>query len=197
MSDANSVVGILLAAGRGERFGGGKLLAPIGSDPEGAGVGVVACRNFVAAMPSVVAVVREGDARLALALEAAGARVVRCANADDGMGASLACGVRATRDARGWVIALADMPWLQIDTIAAVAAAIGGGATLAAPFFRGRRGHPVGFGPACGAALAGLSGDEGAKAVVAAGRDIMVRIDVDDPGVLRDVDTPEDLVARR
>jgi molybdenum cofactor cytidylyltransferase len=192
-SSANSVVGILLAAGRGERFGGDKLLARLGMAPEAPGVGEVACRNLVAAIPNVVAVVRAGDARLAAVLATAGARVVPCADADDGMGASLACGVRATRDAGGWIIALADMPWLRVETIAAVAAAIAGGATVAAPFFHGRRGHPVGFGPACGAALAALSGDDGAKAVLAAHRDVIVRIDVDDPGTLRDIDTRQDL----
>ena len=53
----------------------------------------------------VVAVVRPDDHALAAALGANGARIVRCANADDGMGASLACGVRAAREANGWVIA--------------------------------------------------------------------------------------------
>ena len=192
-----AVTGILLAAGRGERFGGDKLLAGLGGDLPGESVGVRACRNLLAAIPNVVAVVRPGDARLAAALAAAGARVVACANAADGMGASLACGVRAARDARGWVIALADMPWLRAETIAEVAAAIDRGATIAAPFFGGRRGHPVGFAQACGPALAALAADDGARAVVAAHRDAMVRLDVDDPGVLRDVDTPEDLVARR
>jgi molybdenum cofactor cytidylyltransferase len=188
------VVGILLAAGRGERFGGDKLRARLRSDPLAASVGVVACRNLLAAIPNVVAVVRSGDARLAAALGSAGARVVRCANAADGMGASLACGVRAAPDAKGWVIALADMPWIRPETIAEVVAAIDGGATVAAPFFGEQRGHPVGFGKTCETALATLCGDDGAKAVVVAYRDVMVRIDVDDPGVLRDVDTPQDLV---
>ena len=51
-------------------------------------------------MPRVVAVVRPDDAALAAALGAAGARIVRCANADDGMGASLACGVLRDRGRR-------------------------------------------------------------------------------------------------
>ncbi len=123
----------------------------------------MACRNLLAALPRVVAVVRPDDAALAAALGAAGARIVRCASADDGMGASLACGVLATRDAAGWVVALGDMPWIETSTIARVAAAIADGAAVAAPFHRGQRGHPVGFGAACFAALAALTGDEGAK----------------------------------
>jgi molybdenum cofactor cytidylyltransferase len=188
---APRVVGILLAAGRGERFGGAKLLATIGS---GEFIGVMACRNLLSVLPRVVAVVRPDDAALAAALGAAGARVVRCANADAGMGASLACGVQATRDAAGWIVALGDMPWIESSTIARVAGAIADGAAVAAPFHRGERGHPVGFGAACLAALAALTGDDGAKSVVAAHRDSLAKIDVDDAGTLRDVDRPADLV---
>jgi len=187
------VVGILLAAGSGTRFGGDKLLA---RGREGGGdvaIGAMACRHLAAAVPEVIAVVRPGDTALAAALARTGARVVECPNAGDGMGASLACGVRASADARGWVVALADMPWIRPGTIAQVADAVRSGALVAAPFHAGVRGHPVGFGRACGAELAALAADEGAKAVVAAHRDAMVRLDVADAGVLRDVDTPTDL----
>jgi molybdenum cofactor cytidylyltransferase len=67
------------------------------------------------------------------------------------------------------------------------------GAVVAAPFYRQLRGHPVGFGAACFAELTALSNDDGAKSVVAAHRDSLVRIDVDDAGTLRDVDRPDDL----
>jgi molybdenum cofactor cytidylyltransferase len=68
------------------------------------------------------------------------------------------------------------------------------GASIAAPVPRGRRGHPVGFSAAHRDALMALSGDEGARALVAAAGVDLVRVDVDDQGVLRDVDTPGDLV---
>jgi molybdenum cofactor cytidylyltransferase len=213
------IIGVLLAAGRGERFGGQKLLAlaTLGSDstsplpganpmPElgkvesdpafrGERIGVLACRHLLGAVSEVVAVVRSDDAALAAALGAAGARVVRFAHADDGMGASLACGVQATAGASGWIVALADMPWIAPATIARVALALRHGATVAAPYYRNARGHPVGFGRDCYPALAALTGDEGARSVVAAHRDDLTRIDVDDPGVLRDVDAPADLDA--
>jgi molybdenum cofactor cytidylyltransferase len=202
VSDGKRIVGILLAAGRGERFGGEKLLARVRAAPAGpaplasAGndcVGALACRNLAAALPDVIAVVRPGDAALAEALRAAGARIVPCANAADGMGASLACGVKATRDAAGWIVALGDMPWIAGSTIVRVVRAIADGAIVAAPFYRQLRGHPVGFGAACFAELSALSNDDGAKSVVAAYRDSLVRIDVEDPGTLRDVDRPDDL----
>lgn len=188
------IIGVLLAAGRATRFGGAKLLARVSDgDLPGESIGVVALRHLRLAVPDVIAVVRPDDHALAAALGANGARIVRCANADDGMGASLACGVRATAQAKGWLVALADMPWISPATITRVAAAIADGAPVAAPFHHGERGHPVGFGAACYAALAALTGDEGAKAIVAAQRDRVVRIEVDDASILRDVDTSDDL----
>jgi molybdenum cofactor cytidylyltransferase len=184
------IVGILLAAGRGERFGGDKLLALL---PGGECIGAASVRNMLAAVSEVVAVVRPDDAALAAALGANGARIVRCANAHEGMGASLASAVQARPNAQGWLVALADMPWIEPATIARVADAVAGGSIIAAPFHRGERGHPVGFAKACYAALAALTGDEGAKAIVAAHRDRIARIDVDDPGILRDIDTRADI----
>jgi molybdenum cofactor cytidylyltransferase len=186
----SGIAGILLAAGSGRRYGGAKLLARLdGVDA----VGPAACRHLLAAVPWVIAVVRPDDRPLAAALAAVGAQVVPCPEADDGMGASLACGLNAAAAARGWVVALADMPWIAPATIARVAAAVAGGALVAAPFFGGTRGHPVGFGEGCRAELAALAGDAGAREVVAAHADRLLRLDVDDPGILRDVDTPADL----
>ena len=191
------IVGILLAAGRGARFGGDKLLAPLGNPgpnfPAGAAMGAVACRRLRAAVGEVVAVVRPGDATLAASLHEAGARVVVCDGADEGMGASLAWGVAASSDADAWLVALADMPWIADATLHSLLSALRAGTFIAAPFLGGRRGHPVGFGAECGPALLALSGDEGARSVIAAGSGRMVRVAVDDPGILRDVDTPADL----
>ena len=182
--------GILLAAGASRRFGGDKLLAPL---DDGTPLGVAACRAMHSALPLVIAVVRPPDDALASALAAQGARVVRCARADEGMGASLACGVEASADAAGWVVALADMPWIAPSTIRAVADAVAAGASLAAPVYRAERGHPVGFAAGHRDALLALAGDEGARSILARAGATLVRIDVDDPGVLRDVDTAGDL----
>ncbi len=197
------VVGILLAAGRGERFDASgrqlKLLAArgVGADPHEP-LAVAAARALRAAVGSVIAVVRPGrepgQARLHGLLAALGCVLVECAPArreDEGMGRSIACGVAARPQAAGWIIALADMPSIAPATIAAVRAAIAAGAASAAPCFRGRRGHPVGFGASCGAELAALDGDAGARALLL--RHPPQLIAVDDPGILFDVDRPGDL----
>ncbi|CAG0967544.1 molybdenum cofactor cytidylyltransferase [Burkholderiales bacterium] len=185
--------GILLAAGAARRFGGDKLLVPLAG---GTSVGQAACRAMHSALGHVVAVVRPGDDALASALAACGATIVHCPKAEDGIGASLACGVSATADAQGWVVALADMPWVAPATIRAVADAIAAGASLSAPYHRGQRGHPVGFASGHRESLLALAGDEGARALLEHAGASLVRIDVDDPGVLRDVDTPADLAER-
>lgn len=192
------IVGILLAAGRGERFGGDKLLArlPVGepSSP-GAGprVGEVAARNLCAAVERVIAVTRPGDTAVAEMMRAAGCEIVVCDRADEGMGASLACGVAAAADADGWLIALADMPAIEPATSRAVAEALAAGASLAMPVLDDRRGHPVGFSARFGPALMALSGDEGARRIVHAHRAEIVTVVTADRGILHDVDRPDDL----
>src|ERR671919_1115066 len=104
------LIGILLAAGAGTRFGGGKLLHPLS---DGVAIAAHAARNLRAADLEVVAVVRPGDFPLADMLEQEGCHVTACAESVRGMGYSLAHGVAAAREASGWIIALADMPRLQ------------------------------------------------------------------------------------
>jgi len=194
VDDVPSVVGVLLAAGRGTRFGGHKLRAMLDGDSDaGVTLGVAAGRHLLEALPASIAVVRADDPRLADDLSAIGFRVVPCTRADEGMGASLACGVQATSEAVGWVIALADMPWIAPATIRAVAQAITSGADVAAPFHRGKRGHPVGFSRGRYADLANLTGDAGAKSILEHAGAALVAIEVEDAGVLRDVDVREDI----
>jgi len=188
------IVGVLLAAGRGERFGGDKLLAPLLAGPDaGVAVGVAACRSLRAVLGEVIAVVRPGDPPLVAALVGAGARIVVAASADDGMGASLAAGIAAADGADGFVVALADMPWVAPATIRLVVEALRGGASIAAPRYLGKRGHPVAFAAAHRGELAALSGDVGARAIVEAHASFVTFIEVADAGILADVDVPEDL----
>jgi molybdenum cofactor cytidylyltransferase len=190
MSAESSIVAVLLAAGAGTRFGGGKLLHPLN---DGVAVAAHAARNLLGAHLSVIAVVRAGDDAVARLLEQENCRVTFCADAVHGMGHTLAHGVAHASDASAWVIALADMPRVQPRTIIAIAAALRSGAKIAVPFYEGRRGHPVGFASALGPELRALRGDTGAREVLERHRDAIVRVACDDPGVLLDVDTKNDL----
>ncbi|OGA05010.1 MAG: hypothetical protein A3I00_05225 [Betaproteobacteria bacterium RIFCSPLOWO2_02_FULL_64_12] len=191
----SNVRGILLAAGYSTRFGTNKLLQPLPEGSNGAGtpIAVSAARRLVAAIPESVAVVRPRAQKLSQLLREAGCKTVVCRNAADGMGTSLAAGVRATADAHGWVVALADMPFIKPETIARIARALVEGAAIVAPAYRGERGHPVGFARRFGDDLSALRGDEGAREILKIHPDGVTLLEVDDPGVLSDIDTPGDL----
>ncbi len=193
MTYASLATGLLLAAGRGTRFDPtgqqNKLLAPL---PDGTPIARAAAHPLLASVPRVVAVVRTGDEALAHLLNDAGCDVIFSSEAERGMGASLAAGVHASADADGWIVALADMPWVAPETVEAVARHLGQGSSIVAPVYRGRRGHPVGFGAMHGAALAALDGDVGARLLLETPD--LTTIDVDDAGVIADVDTPGDLI---
>jgi molybdenum cofactor cytidylyltransferase len=194
------IVGILLAAGIGQRFDPSgrrlKLLEPAPAGPHaGVPLALAAARNLLNAVGTVCAVVRPADdasqQRLHALLSDAGCKLVICEQAREGMGASLACGVRANAKAAGWVIALADMPAIEPGSIRAVAQALIEGYDTAAAFFGERRGHPVGFANSLYAELAALSGDDGARSVLA--MQPPHRVSVADRGVLLDLDTPAGL----
>ena len=185
-----NIVGLLLAAGSATRFGSDKLQHAL---PHGVSIAVQSARHLKSELARVVAVVRPDSDQLISSLKAEGCEVVVCENAAEGMGASLACAARSAGEADGYVIALADMPFLRRTTIAAVCDALVGGAPLVAPYFRARRGHPVGLSHEFFRELVALRGDEGAKRLLAAHEKQMVKIPVGDPGALRDIDRPEDL----
>jgi len=185
-----NIVGLLLAAGSATRFGSDKLQHAL---PHGVSIAVQSARHLKSELGRVVAVVRPNSDQLISNLKAEGCEVVVCENAAEGMGASLACAARTAGEVDGYVIALADMPFLRRTTIAAVRDALAGGAPLVAPYFRARRGHPVGLARKFFQELLALQGDEGAKRLLAGHEKQMVKIPVGDPGALRDIDRPEDL----
>ncbi len=111
-----------------------------------------------------------------------------------GMGYSIAAGVSATGDAEGWLIVPADMPLLRAGSMRAVAEAIEH-YPVAYAQYRGRRGHPVGFSAELYSELVDLQGDDGARRLLA--RYPSQPVDVDDPGVLVDIDTEDDLARLR
>ncbi|MCG8043946.1 MAG: nucleotidyltransferase family protein [Candidatus Thiodiazotropha taylori] len=183
-------IGVLLAAGSSRRFGANKLLQPMaGGEP----MGVMAARHLLTAVSRGVAVVRPDDVELSTALSELGYRVVENLQPESGMGESLAVAVTASLDAGGWLVALGDMPWIKPQTIAKVAERLVKGASLVAPVYKGERGHPVGFATRWGERLVELNGDRGARQLLIDYPSDLELLPVDDPGILLDVDFPEQL----
>ncbi len=186
------IIGVLLAAGASSRFGRAKLLTPLA---DGRPLAAAAARTLRAVLPGCIAVLRPEDGALAALLGSLGLGILVNPRAEAGMGTSLALGVEACPNVAGWVIALADMPCIQVATVRRVVDALAEGALLAAPRHAGRRGHPVGFSVRLHDELAALNGDEGAAAVLKRYPDSLQLLDVDDPGIHIDVDSPADLAS--
>ena len=184
---------IVLAAGRGSRFEGNdhKLSQRLGA----ATVLGTTLRHAIASRLEVVVVTTEAFADLARRSVAARDVVVLPeVGSDDavplGMGYSIAAGVGARPDASGWLILPGDMPLVQPATLQAVARQLEHHPIVYAQH-KGRRGHPVGFATELYSELVRLTGDEGARRLVA--RYPAYGLEIDDAGVLVDVDTQADL----
>lgn len=111
-----------------------------------------------------------------------------------GMGHSIAAGVAAHADAAGWLVLPGDMPLVRPASMRAVGEALAEHPAAYAQHL-GRRGHPVGFAAELFSELIALQGDEGARRLLA--RYPAIGVELDDPGVLVDVDTEADLAAAR
>jgi molybdenum cofactor cytidylyltransferase len=189
---------VVLAAGRGSRFRGPghKLEQQLGGAAGSETLLARSLRHAIATQLPVVVVTTPALAPVVHQFVAARDVVVlpeRDAQGRPqpiGMGHSIAAGVSAAGDAEGWLILPADMPLLRPATILAVAEGLEHYPVCYAQY-RGIQGHPVGFGTELYSELVALSGDEGAKRIVA--RYAAQPIEVDDPGVHIDVDTVEDL----
>lgn len=184
----NTITGLLLTAGSSTRFGADKRWHRLA---DGTPMALQSARRLVAACPHSIAVVRTNDAELAELLAAAGLQCIVCTQASDGMGHSLAAGVAATAEtSTGWLVALADMPFIEPASYAAVIGVLNDGARIARPAFSGRPGHPVGFAAGYRDELLALTGDQGGKAIISRDPAALCLCPVDDPGVLQDIDQP-------
>lgn len=192
---------IVLAAGAGIRFGGGKLLADWRGRPLVAwaldaafAAPVAAVTVAVRALDDPVAgVVRDQAAALGRTRDL---RLVVVPDAAEGQAASLRAAIAALpADTAGVLVLLGDMPRLPAGIAGTLVAAWMNGALAAAPRFDGRRGHPVLFDRSLFAGLEALTGDVGARSLLQALGADLVLVDVLDDGVLFDVDRIEDLAA--
>lgn len=181
---------LLLAAGAARRFGAQKLLHPLA---DGTPLVLQAVKNLQQGAGRPLVIIGEEAGPLAGLLKRRGIRSTVCRDAGLGLGHSLAHGAAMTPEADGWLIALGDMPAIRPETIAGVRRAMEQGADLAAPIYRGQRGHPVGIGKRFRYDLEKLQGDRGAGALLQRHTNDLTMIPCDDPGTLLDIDTQDDL----
>lgn len=190
---------VVLAAGAGSRFGGGKLLASWrgGVLLEGA-----LAAAFAAPAARVVLVSGADAERVEAAAKAFADRagrdltIVHAEDHAEGMGASLRRAASELSDeSAGVFVFLGDMPRIPHSVLEPLAVAVRAGAPAAAPVFDGQRGHPALLGPELIPQLRTLQGDAGARAILKNLGERLVLVEAPDDGVLFDVDERGDLPA--
>lgn len=190
---------LLLAAGQSRRFGSNKLASVITINGQQKPLLLHTLDNWLAAFDTVYLALPADDNLLQLLINALPktqrGRImsVTVSHAEDGMSQSLQAGITASEDAAGWLIGLADMPWVKPPVLIALQQAMATGAKIAAPYYQGLRGQPVGFHADYKEALMTIGGDEGARQLLKAAAGQIVVIETADNGILLDIDSPADL----
>lgn len=193
MNNAQPWQGMLLAAGMGKRFDASgsrnKLLQLL---PSGMTVVGSSAKNMLSVLPGTLAVISTSGNSLASILQSAGCEVSVCHDAQNGLASSLVHALQQSPDdCAGWVIALADMPFVHPESIAAIVQALNNGAGIAVPTYQGARGNPVGFSRQYLPQLLALTGDQGARSLLKIFP--VTEVAVNDAGILKDIDVLQDL----
>lgn len=194
---ARSICPILLAAGQSRRFGSDKLLHVMSYQSEAKPLILHALNPWLEVFPQVNVVIRKDDLALLELLNqspfSSRLTLITAENAHKGMAASLVRGIKANQHADGWLIGLADMPFIQSPVIAESQALLQDGAAITQPEYNGRRGHPVGFAAAFLPQLLALNGDKGARDILSVYAGQISLINSPDEGIYRDIDTVNDI----
>lgn len=188
--DDAKVAGVLLAAGTSSRFGDtNKLLATVGGKPI---IRHAADTLLTSCVTSSIAIVGHEAERIQKVLPEA-LSVAMNPDYKQGQATSVATAIKAIGDADAAIFMLGDMPRIQPETVDLLVNGFraGFGDPLAAAY-EGRRGNPVLFGARHFDALTDVTGDTGGRDLILESEDAVL-VETNDPGVLEDVDTQDDL----
>lgn len=196
MYNRGMILGIILAAGRSSRMGRSKAMLPCGAGGEPF-VRVLARALSAGGAAGVIVVGRPGARELHAEVEALGmeATFVENAGADAGQLSSLLAGL-AVADrpgVRAILMTPVDAPLVGAGTVERLIAGFRStGAPIVRAVHHGAHGHPVLFSRAVFDELRRADPSVGAKAVLRAYERAVLNVETDDPGVMADIDTPED-----
>ena len=186
------IAGLVLAGGLSLRMAPrNKLLESVGGETMVRRVATVALAG--GAQPVIVVTGHEA-ASVAASLRGLAVAIVVNPDYADGLSTSLRTGLRALpAGIDGALILLGDMPGVETSVLTALMAAFTGPAAIRAPVRQGRRGNPVLWGSAYFAEMMGLTGDSGAKSLMARHEEHLMEVEVATDGIFEDIDLPEDL----
>ncbi|PCJ19915.1 MAG: hypothetical protein COA96_16085 [SAR86 cluster bacterium] len=177
---------VILAAGYSTRFGSSKLLAKLDN---GHTVFQQTLKNISAVIPEILIVSR---ADIAPSLSKYSNDIIVFEQAELGMGASLSFAVKQIENWAGCLVCLGDMPFIQPETYRQIASQLNNNKIII-PTYDSKAGNPVAFGNNYFSQLKSLQGDTGGKSIINNNAESVSRITIDDPGILQDIDTPDDL----
>ncbi len=186
------IAGIVLAAGKGTRFGGDKMLHPVRSQSgETLPMGLHSALNLKPWVDEVICVVRAQDTALIALYEQHGFKIHVSEYFELGLSASLVAGVQASGEASMYVLALGDMPFINVKTYGSIRAAIdeSNKDKIIQPKFKNKPGHPMVFPKRLKRELLSLQGDVGARSIVKNELENLITVEVNDPGIYWDLDT--------
>jgi molybdenum cofactor cytidylyltransferase len=191
MSNQKPVAGIILAAGCGSRMGTTKQLLPFENTTL---LGRVIATAKAAMLEDIVLVLGFKADAIRTALDLDGIRVIENPDWDKGQSFSLAAGLKALPDhICGALFLLGDQPLVSVHTINGLVSAFQTtDSWILVPRFKGKRGNPVLVADPLFSRLQSPVGDAGARVLFQEFKHRMQGLEVDDPGILKDVDTPED-----
>lgn len=190
MASNQHLTGIILAAGTSSRMGVNKLLLPRPRRPL---VRTVCERIVAAGIEQIVVVLGHEQSRIEPELAGLPLSTTFNPNYRDGIATSVAAGVvAASSSSTGYLIALADMPEIRVETYRLLSQVFESAApdAIVVPTYRGERGNPVIFARSYRCQLLGLQGDEGARHLLKTHERLVTRMEIDDPGVRLDIDEP-------
>jgi molybdenum cofactor cytidylyltransferase len=177
---------IILAAGSSRRFGKQKLCEKLPC-------GNTVLSETIFRVERAISEVRIiTSANVYASLHDKSGRIKVCPEANLGMGLTLAYGIKLVQSANACLVCLADMPFVKTTTYQTLAKSLTA-SNIVVPVFDGKQGNPVGFGKRFFKNLMMLNEDSGGRSLLQTHADAIQRIDVDDPAILYDIDTPEDL----
>jgi molybdenum cofactor cytidylyltransferase len=185
------VAAIVLAAGGSERMRQPKQLLPIAGRPMVRHVAEAVC---AAGLAQVIVVTGAHAAAVAVALADLPVDLAINDSWAEGMSSSMRTGLRVLRpEVQAVLMVLADQPALTTDLLQLLVARYRAtGAPIVAPVYRGQRGNPVLFDRALFPELLAVHGDRGGRMLIARYREQVEHVEVDDPAVLMDIDSPKD-----
>ncbi|MFT7139395.1 MAG: molybdenum cofactor cytidylyltransferase [Candidatus Azotimanducaceae bacterium] len=191
---------IILAAGSSRRFGDDKRRSTL---PSGQILLEESIRKTASVIDEVMVVLRFGDKDFAKELEqridSDDIKYYCAPDSAKGMGHSLANSITKVKDWDAALVFLGDMPFVQAETVESLLAEYEfrkkDRSPIVIPVRHGKRGHPVLFANKYFDEISAIEGDNGAKTVIDAHPNQVFKVEVEDLGVIRDIDTPEDLAS--